>query len=107
MADIYVAIRNQDGRILPSVNGEFIMILVTRNNQVIGAKAATLDSAMARFQNLASGSYTVIVRHPDLSPTEARTDAELADNFILGLRYIYDEPTRRLSQVVTEITELP
>jgi hypothetical protein len=33
-----------------------------------------LRSGTAIFQDLPAGAYTVIARHPDLNPTEARSE---------------------------------
>ena len=107
MAEIYVAIRNQDRVAMPSVNGEFVVVLVTRTGQFVDQLPASMRGAMANFQGLPAGQYTVIARHPDLAPTEARQDLDIAENVIVGLRFTYNEPERRLLNTEMEVSYLP
>jgi hypothetical protein len=59
---------------MSSVNGAFIIVLVSSDNIFQSQQSVTLQTAMAAFQDLPDGDYTVIARHPDLTPTEARYD---------------------------------
>ncbi len=45
----YVAIRNQDGVAMPSVDGELVIILVTRDGLFQAQKPVALQNAMALF----------------------------------------------------------
>jgi hypothetical protein len=107
MTDIYVAIRNQDGVALPSVDGELLVVLIARDNQFRSQRPVTLRTAVAVFSDLPPGFYTVLVRHSNMTPTEARYDAELTEKTLLGLRFIYNEVERRLSTIESEINSLP
>jgi hypothetical protein len=90
MAEIYVAIRNQDGVAMPSVNGELVIILVTKDRRFQAQKPVALQDAMALFFNLPTGAYTVIARHSGLNPTEVRQDVDLSDLDIFGVRFVYN-----------------
>lgn len=107
MADIFIAIRNQGGAAMPSINGEPIIILVTRDGQFQDQRSLTLRTGVAVFRDIPEGSYTIIARHPDLTPTEARHDAVLTEKTILGIRFTYNEPERQLSTIETEVSDLP
>jgi hypothetical protein len=103
MADIYIAIRNQSNAAMSSVNGEFIVVLVSSDNLLQSQQSVTLQTAMAVFQDLPGGDYAVIARHPDLMPTEARYDVRLSVNALLGIRFVYNEPQSRLLRIDTEM----
>jgi hypothetical protein len=103
MADIYIAIRNQNNAAMSSVNGEFVVVLVSSDNQFQSQQPVTLQTAMAVFQDLPSGDYAVIARHPDLTPTEARYNAKLSANALLGIRFVYNEPQSRLLRIDAEM----
>lgn len=107
MADIYVVIRNQDRFAMSSINGELIVVLVTRNGWFQSQRPVTLQTAVAVFREIPTGNYSIIVRHPDLMPTEARYDVELFEKTLFGIRFIYNEPERRLLSIETEVNELP
>ena len=106
MAEIYVAIRNQDRVAMSSVAGELILVLITCDGRFMGQQSASPRNAMATFFNLPAGKYTVIARHPLLQPTEARQDLELAINTIFDVRFIYNEPEHQLLNVETEVSYL-
>lgn len=103
MADIYIAIRNQNNAAMSSVNGEFIIVLVSSDNRVTSQQSVTLQTAMAAFQDLPGGDYTIIARHLDLNPTEARYDVRVAANALLGIRFVYNESQYRLLRIETEM----
>jgi hypothetical protein len=103
MADIYVAIRNQNDVAMSSVNGEIVIVLLTYNPLLQIQQPVTLRTAMATFVDLPAGDYTIVAKHPDLLPTEARYDVRLAENAILGIRFTYNEPERRLLTIETEM----
>jgi hypothetical protein len=103
MADIYIAIRNENNAAMSSVNGEFIVVLVSSDNRFQNQQFVTLQTAMAAFQDLSDGDYTIIARHPDLTPTEARYDVRVAANAILGIRFVYNEVQYRLLRIDTEM----
>jgi hypothetical protein len=107
MAEIYVAIRNQNGVALSSVEGELMVVLVTRDGLFQDQRPVTLRTAVAIFSKILEGSYTIIVRHSRMSPIEARYDAELTRRTILGLRFIYNEVDRQLSSIESEVSDLP
>ncbi len=107
MAEIYVAIRNQQGGSMSSIDGAFIIVLLTRSGQTISQKPATLRAAMARFSHLPGGDYTILARHRSLQPTEARYDHVLTDKTVLGVRFVYNEPQRLLVDIQVEVNELP
>jgi hypothetical protein len=107
MADIYAVIRNQDGFAMSSINGELIVVLVTRDGLFQSQRPVTLQTAVAIFRKLPAGSYSILVRHPDLVPTEARYDGELSEKTLLGIRFNYNEPERQLLSIETEVNELP
>ncbi len=103
MADIYIAIRNENNAAMSSVNGEFIVVLVSSDNRFQNQQSVTLQTAMAAFQDLPNGDYTIIARHPNLTPTEARYDVRVAVNAILGIRFVYNEVQYRLLRIETEM----
>ncbi|NJP10000.1 MAG: hypothetical protein HC866_11395 [Leptolyngbyaceae cyanobacterium RU_5_1] len=107
MAEIYVAIRNQDRIAMSSVSGELILVLVTSDGRFMAQQPASLRNAMATFFDLPAGKYSVIARHPSLQPTESRKDLELSINAIIGVRFIYNEPERQLLNIETEVSYLP
>ncbi len=92
---------------MASVNGELVTVLVTRAGQFVDQLPASMRGGMAIFQGLPSGQYTVIVRHPDLAPTEARQDLDIPENVIVGLRFTYNEPERQLLNTEMEVSYLP
>lgn len=103
MADIFVAIRNQNRVAMSSIAGELVLVLVRRDGRFQAQKPVALQNAMALFLNLPAGSYTVIARHPDLNPTEARQDVELGDREVFGVRFVYNEARRQLLSIETEL----
>ncbi|BAU14487.1 hypothetical protein LEP3755_50340 [Leptolyngbya sp. NIES-3755] len=107
MADIYVAIRSQNRVAMPSIDGEFVIVLVTRAGQLVDQLPASMRGAMANFRDLPGGQFTVIVQHSGLNPTEARQDLEIPGNAIVGLRFNYNEPERRLLGIDMEVDYLP
>jgi hypothetical protein len=107
MAEIYVAVWNQDKVAMPSVNGELVVILVIRNGFFQAQRPLMFRSGTAIFQNLPSGAYTMIARHSDLNPTEARYDINLSDKTILGIRFTFNELECRLLTIETEVSSLP
>jgi len=106
MADIYVVIRNQNNVAMASINGEIIVVLVAVNYQILAQSRVSL-SAIAVFLNVPEGSYSIISRHPDLTPTEARYDTDITETTILGVRFIYNEITKQLINIETEVNLLP
>ncbi|GAB4325499.1 MAG: hypothetical protein OHK0047_10410 [Leptolyngbyaceae cyanobacterium] len=106
MADIYVAVWNQDKVAMSSVNGELIVILVIRDGLFQAQRQVMLRSGTAIFQNLPAGLYTIIARHPDLTPTEARCDVNLSEGAIFGIRFTYNEVQRQLLTIETEESSL-
>ena len=107
MPEIYVAIRNAQETALSSVNGTAVLVLVVRAGQTVYQKPVTLRAGMAQFSSLPGGTYTVIARHPDLTPTEARYDHVLIDKTILGVKFVYNEPQRQLTVIAVEVNQLP
>jgi hypothetical protein len=95
MADIYVSVRNQDGIAMSSINGEPLVVLITRDGLFQDQQSVAFRTAVAIFQELPAGRYTVIARHPNTMPTEARHDVELSEKTIFGIRFIYNELPRR------------
>lgn len=90
---------------MSSVDGELIVVLLTSDGQLITQQPVRVTVADAIFANLPPGRYTVIARHPALSPTEARQDIVLSDCMMLGIKYIYAEAERQLLR--TEVIERP
>ncbi len=79
------------------------MVLLTCDGFVQFQQPVTLREAVAMFFNLAAGDYTIIARHPDLNPTEVRQDVKLGEQAFYGVRFIYNEPQRRLLRIETEM----
>ncbi|NJP12616.1 MAG: hypothetical protein HC866_26745 [Leptolyngbyaceae cyanobacterium RU_5_1] len=92
---------------MSSINGESIIVLVTRDGRFQDQRSLTLRTGVAVFRAIPPGGYTIIARHPDLTPTEARYDAELTEKTILGIRFTYNEPERQLSTIEAEVSYLP
>jgi hypothetical protein len=107
MADIYVVIRNQNGVAMSSVNGELIIVLITADGRFQVERPVTLRTAVAVFREIPAGNYSIIVRHPDLVPTEARYDTTLAEKTLFGIRFTYNEHDYQLLSLETEVNELP
>lgn len=92
---------------MPSIAGEFIIVLVTRAGQFVDQIPASMRGGMGNFRGLPGGPYSVIVRHPDLTPTEARQDLEIPETAIVGLRFTYNEAERQLLDTEIEVNYLP
>ncbi len=92
---------------MSSINGTAIIVLLASSGQVVDQQGADLTTAMVAFRNLPAGTYTILSRHPDLQPTEARYDHVLTDKTILGVRFVYNEPQRLLVDIQVEVNELP
>ena len=92
---------------MPSINGAFVVVLVTCDQRIQAQRAVSLRTATAVFQDLLAGAYVVIARHPELTPTEARCDVELSENEVFGIRFIYNELERQLLRIETEVSYLP
>jgi hypothetical protein len=99
LSDIIAVIRNQQGVGMSSVDGELVIVLLTSQGTLIDQQPAMLRSAVAIFANLPPGSYTVLARHPSLTPTEARQDVILQNQQMVGVKFIYSEPDRRLIHI--------
>lgn len=103
MAEIYVSIWNQDEVAMSSVDGELIIVLVTKDSRFQAQQTVTVRQATAFFQKLQAGDYTIIARHPGLMPTEARYDVGLSDEAAFGIRFVYNETQRRLLRIDTQM----
>ncbi|UBF26468.1 hypothetical protein K9N68_00150 [Kovacikia minuta CCNUW1] len=103
MADIFMAIQNQADVAMSSINGELIVVLVARDGFFQTQQPVQLRTAMALFLNIPARDYTIVARHPDLTPTEARYDIGLAETAVFGIRFIYNEPDRRLLRIDTQM----
>ena len=88
---------------MPSVDGELVIVLVTRDGRFQAQRPVALQNAMALFFNLPAGAYVVIARHSGLEPTEVRQDVDLGDRDIFGVRFVYNEPQRQLLRIETEL----
>lgn len=107
MAEVYVVIRSQDNVAMSSVNGEIIVVLVAVDYQILAQSSVSLTSASVVFRDVPAGSYSIVSRHPDLIPTEARYDTDITEKSILGIRFIYNEVARQLINIETEVRLLP
>ena len=103
MAEIYVSIWNQDEVAMSSVDGELIVVLVTKDGRFQAQQAVTIRQATAFFYNLQAGDYTIIARHSSLMPTEARYDVGLGVEAAFGIRFVYNEAQRRLLRIDTQM----
>jgi hypothetical protein len=103
VSDIYVVIRNQADVAMPSIEGEFLVVMLTTEGIVYRQTAISLRVAAAFFLNIPRGEYSILVRHPVLNPTEARCDVNLPEQAVFGVRFVYDEPSRQLLRVETEM----
>ena len=88
---------------MSSVNGELIVVLINQDGWFQAQQTVTIRQATAFFQNLPAGNYAIISRHPDLTPTESRYDVRLDEISILGIRFLYNEPERRLLRIETQM----
>lgn len=88
---------------MSSIDGELIVILVTKDSRFQAQQPVTVRQATAFFQELTAGDYTIIARHPKLMPTEARYDVGLGMQAAFGIRFIYNEPERRLLRIDTQM----
>lgn len=64
-----------------------------------------IRSGIAIFDNLAVGAYTGLARHPSLDPTEAK-DVVLPSAVMLGVKFVYTEPERRLIRIELQEEQL-
>lgn len=103
MSEIYVVIRNQAGTAMPSINGELVIVLLTGDGQFQIQQPVTLRTATAMFFALPAGDYTILARHSALYPTEVRQDVKLPEDTFYGVRFVYNEPDRRLIRIETEM----
>ena len=99
MSYIIVVIRNEQQVVMPSVDGELVIVLLTSDGQFVDQQPVRLTTADVIFAGLPTGRYTVIARHPSLNPTEARQDITLAENVMVGVRYFYAEAERQLLRI--------
>jgi hypothetical protein len=88
---------------MSSVDGELIVVLLTSEGRIVDQQPVRLTVADAIFSNLPASSYTIIVRHSSLNPTESRQDVVLSENIMLGVKYFYTEVNRQF--IRTEILE--
>jgi hypothetical protein len=99
MSYVVAVIRNERGVSMSSVDGELIIVLLASEGQVLAQQPVRLGTADAIFANLPAGRYTLLARHPSLSPTEARQDITLSENIMLGVKYFYSEAERQLLNI--------
>lgn len=99
LSDIIAVIRNAQGVGMSSIDGELVVVLLATGGIVIDQQPVMMRSGIAIFGNLPSGSYTVLARHASLDPTESRQDVVLQNNVMLGIKFIYTEPERRLVRI--------
>jgi hypothetical protein len=107
MAEIYISIRNQNQVAMSSINGQLIVVLISRDQVFQVQQPVMLRTATAIFRDLVAGNYSILVRHPDLTPTEVRYDTQLTANTIFGIRFFYNEPDRCWLSLETEERFLP
>jgi hypothetical protein len=84
---------------MASVEGELVVVLVASEGIVIDQQPVMLRSAIAIFDNLPPGNYTVLSRHASLTPTECRQGIQLRDNVMMGVKFIYSESERQLVRI--------
>jgi hypothetical protein len=72
LSDVIVVIRNERGVGMASVDGELVTVLLTSHGSIVKQQSVNFAVADAIFLDLPAANYTVIARHPSLSPTEAR-----------------------------------
>jgi hypothetical protein len=106
LSDIIVVVRNERGVAMASIDGELVSVLLTSEGKVLSQQPVRFTVADAIFLDLRPGSYTVIVRHPSLTPTEARQDILLPDQFMAGVKYFYDEAERQVLRIEIDMRSL-
>jgi hypothetical protein len=84
---------------MSSIEGDLVIVLLTAQGMAIDQQPVMFRSGVAIFANLPPGFYTVIARHPLLSPTEARQDIVLKRQQMTGVKFIYSEPDRSLIRI--------
>ena len=98
MATVRVAIRNQSGVPLTSIDGTAFLTLLTRDGSVIDQQEVSLFHADAIFSFLDLGDYTMLVRHPAVKPSEVGENFTISGKQdVLSVYFYYDEPKRRFS----------
>lgn len=75
------------------------IVLLATEGIVIDQQPVMMRSGIAIFGNLPSGSYTVLARHAAFEPTESRQDVVLQSDVMLGVKFAYTEPERRLLRI--------
>jgi hypothetical protein len=106
LSDIIVVVRNERGVAMASIDGELVTVLLTSDGRVLAQQTVRFTVADAVFLDLSPGSYTVIVRHPSLNPTESRQDISLSDKLMAGVKYFYDESARQLLRIELDLRSL-
>lgn len=102
MASILIAVRNQNGNALTSIEGTAFIALLGKNGQIISQQTVSMRFADAYFTDLAVGDYTAIVRHPEVEPTEATYQVTLSsEDEELRVMFFYSEPERVVLRVRT------
>lgn len=91
---------------MASVDGELVTVLLTADGRVVDQQPVRFTVADAIFLDLPPGNYTVIARHPSLSPIEARQDVNLPANAMLGVKYFYTEAERQLLRIELDLRNL-
>lgn len=84
---------------MSSIDGELVLVLLTSEGAFVDQQPVMLRSAIAIFAELSPGSYTVIARHPSLSPTEAVQNVQLQPNRMIGVKFVYSEAERQLLRI--------
>jgi len=107
MSDIFVTIRNQDGRAMTSVDGiAFITLLAQDGNKVLAEETVDLFEADAGFDDLPAGHYTVIVTHGRVEPRSATYDVTISiEDQVIILKFVYLEPERVLLRIESSVEE--
>ena len=104
MAQIQIAVRNQDERSLTSIEGTAFVALLRSDGRLISEKTVSLRFADADFPDLSPGKYKALVRHPLVEPQEATWDVSIqTETELIQIAFIYSEPERVLLRVRTRL----
>ncbi len=104
MAQIQIAVRNQDQKSLTSIGGTAFVALLAKEGRIISEKTVSLMFADADFPNLSPGDYRALVRHPDVEPNETTFDITIqTETELLQVVFFYLEPERVFLRVRTRL----
>lgn len=106
MAIVRIAVRNQNGNALTSIEGIPFIVILSQDERMINEQVVDLIYADAYWEGLIPGEYIAMVRHQLVEPPLARYNFEIiTDSELLSILYNYLEPERVLLNIRTNLVQ--